>query len=90
MFLAFTSDSKAVCKLLVQPGSPTSSLLESYLETPVSLSWFNNAWCIGHAPLYFGNIEGCMTSIPLGNASITLSGIIRPKDAITPMSKLLF
>lgn len=62
---------------------PASNLfLEiSIIETPVSFSLLSIACWIGHAPLYFGSSEGCITYIPSGNLSIKSLGTMWPKLA---------
>lgn len=69
----------------ISPASKTPFAI-SITDVPVWESWLRIACWIGHAPRYFGKSDGCMTSMPLGKASMISSGIILPNEAITPTS----
>ena len=64
--------------------SPASSSSSMYIMlTPVSVSPFKMAECIGDAPLYFGSREECTFIIPYFGISIISLGIILPYATTT-------
>ena len=69
--------------------SPASSSSSMYIMlTPVSVSPFKMAECIGEAPLYFGSREECTFIIPYFGISIISLGIILPYATTTIKSGL--
>jgi hypothetical protein len=54
------------------------------MDTPVRVSSLMRVRCIGAAPRYLGNKEGCMLSLSDGSNRLRISaGTARPNDAVT-------